>query len=168
MIRNTALAALAAFSLAGCVSMSKSSPVAPLSPDLAAGAHIETVKLTRPDTLKVTKEFDDIFRDHVKAKLDKCATGSRPLVLEASLRTFKKTNPVVTTLVAGRNKLRGTARLVDPATGKVVADYNVGKTIVGGRFAIVVMGEAEEQLSDAFGDELCKQAFKRPADAPKK
>jgi len=41
----------------------------------------------------------------------------------------------------------------------VVAVYQIGHTVVGGRVAILKMGEAEEQLSDAFGQELCQQAF---------
>ncbi len=66
---------------------------------------------------------------------------------------------MLTAVVAGANVLRGTAKLVDVSTGQTVADYNVGQTVVGGRFAVVVMAEAEEQLSDGFGEELCKQAF---------
>ncbi len=159
MIRPALLASLAALGLSGCVSLSRSEAVAPLSADWATNGRIETIKLARDPELKVTPEFDAIFQSHVKAKLDACASGTKPLILEAELTTFEKANPVVTTLIAGQSKLRGSARLIDAATGQVVADYKVGKTIVGGRFAIVVMGEAEEQLSDAFGEELCKQAF---------
>ena len=100
----------------------------------------------------------------MQSKLDACAKGQRPLRLEAQLDRLDKANPVVTAVVAGSNVLRGSARLVDANTGQVVADYKVGKTIVGGRFAVVVMGQAEEQLSDAFGDELCKQAFLPPSE----
>lgn len=149
---------LTTLALAGCVSMSRSEAIAPLASDWARDARIETVNVSHSG-LKVTPEFDDIFQQRVKSKLDGCAKGSRPLRLEATLDRLDKANPVTTTLVAGANVLRGSARLVDAATGEVVADYKVGKTIVGGRFAIVVMGQAEEQLSDAFGDELCKQAF---------
>jgi hypothetical protein len=35
----------------------------------------------------------------------------------------------------------------------------VGQTVVGRSVAVVVMAKAEEQLSDGFGEELCKQAF---------
>jgi hypothetical protein len=154
---------LAAVALSGCVSMSRSEAVTPLPADLAEGSRVTEIRLTRSDELKVTPQFDDIFKSHVQAKLDACATGPRPLRLEAELERLDKANPVVTAVVAGSNVLRGSARLVDVATGQVVADYKVGKTIVGGRFAVVVMGEAEEQLSDAFGEELCNQAFSPPA-----
>lgn len=157
MIRTVA-ATVAAISLAGCVSMSRSEAVSPLSADWATNGRIEEIALAKGD-LKVTPEFDGIFKSRVKAKLDACARGARPLRLEAKIDRLDKANPVITTVVAGANVLRGEARLVDIATGQTVADYKVGKTVVGGRFAIVVMGEAEEQLSDAFGEELCKQAF---------
>jgi hypothetical protein len=147
--------------LCGCVSMSRSQAVAPLPADWSKTGRIEEIVLTRAE-LKVTPGFDEVFKSRVKAKLDACATGTRPLRLEANIDRLDKANPLMTTLVAGANVLRGQARLVDIATGQVVADYKVGKTIVGGRFAIVVMGEAEEQLSDAFGEELCKHAFAAP------
>ena len=137
---------------------SRSEAVSPLSADWATNGRIEEIALSKGD-LKVTPEFDGIFKSRVKAKLDACARGARPLRLEAKIDRLDKANPVLTTVVAGANVLRGEARLVDIATGQTVADYKVGKTVVGGRFAIVVMGQAEEQLSDAFGDELCKQAF---------
>jgi hypothetical protein len=157
VIRSLVLAACP-LALCGCVSMSRSEAVAPISTDWSKTGRVDEIALTRAE-LKVTPGFDDVFKSHVKAKLDACAIGTRPLRLEARIDRFDKANPVMTTVVAGANVLRGQARLVDIATGQVVADYKVGKTIVGGRFAIVVMGEAEEQLSDAFGEELCKQAF---------
>lgn len=156
--------AIAAVALSGCVSISRSEAVSPLAAELAGGSRVSEIRLTRADALKVTDEFDDIFRSRVKARLDACATGQRALRLEAELERLDKANPVVTAVVAGSNVLRGSARLVDVETGETVADYKVGKTIVGSRFAVVVMGEAEEQLSDAFGEELCKQAFAPAAD----
>ena len=159
MSKFAVLATLPVLALGGCVSMSRSSPVTSLSADWARDGRIDQVTVKRGAALKVTPEFDGIFKGRVKAKLAACAKGARPLRLEARIDRLDKANPVVTTVVAGANFLRGEARLVDVATGKVVADYKVGKTIVGGRFAIIVMGQAEEQLSDAFGDEMCKQAF---------
>jgi hypothetical protein len=151
-------AALGAVCLTGCVSMSRSQTVSSLPADLASNGRVESVRLTRGD-LKVTPAFNDLFRTRVKAKLDTCAKGSRPLRLEASINRFDKANPVLTTLVAGANVLRGEARLIDVATGRTVGVYQIGHTVVGGRLAILKMGEAEEQLSDAFGAELCQQAF---------
>jgi hypothetical protein len=149
---------LLALSLSACVGMSRSQAVAPLAVDWARDSHVESITLQHAG-LKVRPAFDAIFQQRVKAKLDRCARGGRPLRLEARLDRLDKAHPLAAVLVGGANVLRGSARLVDVATGQVVGDYKVGKTIVGSRFAILVMAEAEEQLSDAFGDELCKQAF---------
>lgn len=143
---------------AGCVSLSRSAVVDDLPADWRTQARISEVRLARGQ-MKVTEGFDALFQQRVKAKLDGCAKGSRDLRLEARLERFDKANPAMTALVGGANVLRGHARLVDVRSGKVVGDYAIGKTIVGGRLAVIQMGEAEEQLSDAFGEELCAQAF---------
>ncbi|AYV45838.1 hypothetical protein CFHF_11500 [Caulobacter flavus] len=142
----------------GCVSLSRSAAVDDLPADWRTQARISEVRLSRGE-LKVTDGFDGLFRQRVQAKLDGCAKGDRALRLEARLDRFDKANPAMTALVGGANVLRGKARLVDVRTGKVVGDYAIGKTIVGSRLAVIKMGEAEEQLSDAFGEELCAQAF---------
>lgn len=148
-----------ALALTGCVSMSRSSAVDALPADVAANAKVTEIKLVTGPDVKVTPQFEALFQKHVQAKLDACFKGQRPVRLEAEVVRLSKANPVLTAVVAGSNVLRGTAKLVDIQTGATVADYKVGQTVVGGRFAVVVMAEAEEQLSDAFGDELCKQAF---------
>lgn len=146
--------------LTGCVSLSRSAPVAALSPEASLTGRVdEVVLLSGPST--VSPQFDAIFRERVKAKLAGCARGDRPLRLEASVERLTRTNPVITAVVAGANVLRGTARLVDAGTGEPAGEYQIGRTVVGGRVAAIVMAQAEEQLSDAFGEELCRQAFAR-------
>ncbi|WP_369061408.1 hypothetical protein ABOZ73_05625 [Caulobacter sp. 73W] len=154
---------LAAVMLSGCVGMSRSKPVAPLAADWKTGGRVDQITLAKEGEFKITPEFDQIFETRVKSKLAECATGTRPLRLEARLTRLDKANPVVTTLIMGANVMRGEARLVDVATGQTVGEYEIGQTVVGGRMAIIKMGEAEEQMSDAFGEELCKQAFKAEA-----
>ena len=160
---KTLAAMAAALLLSGCMSISRSQPVSALSQDWRTGGRVGEIALTTAPDLKLTPGFEDLFKTRVKAKLDACATGQRPLRLEASLSRFDKANPVVTTLVAGANVMRGKARLVDVQAGTAVADYDIGQTVVGGRVAIIKMGQAEEQMSDAYGDELCKLAFAAPA-----
>ncbi|PLR18734.1 hypothetical protein SGCZBJ_24090 [Caulobacter zeae] len=155
--RMTALLGLATM-MSGCVSLSRSAAVDDLPADWRSQARISEVRLTRGD-LKVTDGFDALFKQRVQAKLDGCAKGQRPLRLEVKLDRFDKANPAMTALVGGANVLRSQARLVDVRTGRTVGDYAIGKTIVGSRLAVIKMGEAEEQLSDAFGEELCAQAF---------
>ena len=152
-------ALLAAVAVSGCVSMSRSSTLAPMDAAAAAGTRIGEVTLAVEDGVTVRPEFEAIFRQHVQAKLDACATGARPLRLEATISRFDRANPAQVMLIGGANVLRGGANLVDPATGQVVGRYEIGKTIVGSRLGIFQMAESEEQLSDAFGAELCEQAY---------
>nr|MEA2799361.1 hypothetical protein [Phenylobacterium sp.] len=157
------LAAGAALLLSGCMSLSRSSTVTALPTGDASRLRVSEIKLTVADRVKVSPKFEEIFREHVQAKLDACAKGDRPVRLEAKVDRLDKSNAVMTAIVAGANVLRGSARLVDVGSGAVVADYHVGQTVVGRSVAVVVMAKAEEQLSDGFGDELCKQAFPKPA-----
>ena len=160
--RSFAVAALVggAAVLSGCVSMSRSSSVSAMDPAFASGARVSEIRLTTDDKVTVRPEFAAIFQSHVQKKLDGCATGARPLRLEASISRFDRANPAQVMLIGGANVLRGNARLVDPASGRVVAEYEIGRTIMGSRFGIFQMAESEEQLSDAYGAELCDQAFK--------
>jgi hypothetical protein len=157
------LATSAALALSGCMSLSRSSTVTALPTGDAGQLKVSEIKLTVADGVKVSPKFEDTFREHVQAKLDGCAKGDRPVRLEAKVDRLDKSNAVMTAIVAGANVLRGSARLVDVGSGAVVADYQVGQTVVGRSVAVVVMAKAEEQLSDGFGDELCKQAFPKPA-----
>jgi hypothetical protein len=158
MIRAIVLGGCA-FALAGCMSMSRSATVTALPTADSGQLKVTDIKLKVGDGVKVSPQFDEIFRKHVQAKLDACATGQHPVRLEAEVTRLDKSNALMTAIVAGANVLRGSAKLVDVGTGQTVADYTVGQTIVGRSVAVVVMAKAEEELSDGYGDELCKQAF---------
>jgi hypothetical protein len=159
-------AAAVAASLAGCVSTSSSEAVSAMSSDWRTNGRIESVTLERPSDLQVTAEFDSLFAQRVKAKVDTCATGQRPLRLEARLTRLSKANPFVTAILFGQNKVKGSARLVDVETGQVVGEYTIGRTVTGSRIGVLQMAEAEEQLSDGFGAEICRQAFSVETAAP--
>ena len=152
-------ALFAGLSLSACVGMSRSQPVTAMSPEIAAGSRINEITLQTGDDVELTADFPAIFADRVQSRLDACATGDRPLRLEARIDRLDKANPVQTAVIGGANVLRGSARLVDPSTGQLVGEYEIGQTVIGGRIAVVEMAEAEEQMSDAFGEELCEQAF---------
>lgn len=158
------VAAAGAVALGGCISKSDSAPIAALPSDWSTTSRVETVTMDRDPAIEVSADFDAIFQQRVRAKLDACATGQRPLRLEAELKKLSKANPFVTAVLFGQNKVRGTARLVDVATGRVVGEYRIGQTITGSRVGVIAMAEAEEQLSDAFGAEVCTQAFGAPAE----
>ena len=153
------LAAAACAALAGCISTSSSEAISGLPSNWRADSRIESVSLQRDPALQVSPEFDALFAERVKAGVDKCATGTRPLRLEARLDKLTKANPFVTAILFGQNKVRGTARLVDVATGQVVGEYRIGRTVTGSRVGVIAMAQAEEQLSDGFAAEVCRQAF---------
>ena len=148
----------AALLLSSCLSLSRSATVAAAPAELVRDGRVASIVLTKGD-IGVSPQFDAIFQQRVAAKLGGCATGATPLRLEAALDRVDKTNPVVTALLFGSNVLRGAATLVREDTGEVVGQYQIGRTIVGRGPAVIAMAQAEEQLSDAYGDELCKQAF---------
>jgi hypothetical protein len=157
--RMIALACTGA-ALSGCLSMSRSSTESPLPADIARDGRVDVVSVDyAPVMQKVGADFPTIFTAQVKAKLDACARGSRPLRLDASVTQYFRTHPLFTAAVAGRNRIRGVAVLTDLQTGRVVGRYRIGKTIVGSRLGVVFMGPAQTQLSAAFGDEVCRQAF---------
>ncbi|MBN8551414.1 MAG: hypothetical protein J0L52_00795 [Caulobacterales bacterium] len=143
--------------LGGCVNLSRSEALAPIAG--AAGYRVAGVNLTLDPEIETTPEFAGIFQARVQAELDGCAQGQRPLHLEASISRLDRANPVQVAVIGGANVLRGRARLIDPATGHVVGNYEIGRTVIGARIAVFEMAESEEQLSTAFGQELCDLAF---------
>jgi hypothetical protein len=157
MIRPLLLAAVAAVPLSACVNLSRSAPVTPIA--AADSYRVSEVRLAVEPEIETTDEFAGIFAERVQTELNGCADGARPLRLEASISRFDRANPVQVALIGGANVLRGHARLVEPASGRVVGEYEIGRTVIGARVAAFEMAESEEQLSTAFGRELCEQAF---------
>lgn len=159
-----AAALLAALSLGGCISKSKSTVIAPLAATTAADARVDEVVFDGGDLQGVSPEFAQTFKTNVKARLDACAKGSKPLRLEASISQAKKANKaLVIVLGAGRSSVAGHAKLIDIASGATVGEYDIGRKVYGARPAMFVMLQGEKQLSNAFGDELCARAFKPAA-----
>ena len=149
--------------LAGCVSTSNSAAVSDLPANWRADSRIEGVTLQRSPDLKVSPDFDALFTARVQARVATCATGSRALRLEARLDKLTKANPFVTAVLLGQNKVRGTARLVDLATGQVIGEYSIGRTVTGSRLGAIAMAGAEEQKRDGFGAERCRRTLSAEA-----
>ena len=159
MIRTLVIAALAVTPLSACVGLSRSAPVTPVAAADAASYRISEVRLAVEPEIQTTPEFNAIFQERVQQELNQCAEGARPLRLEASINRLDRANPVQVAVIGGANVLRGHARLIDPADGRIVGEYEIGRTVIGARVAVFEMAESEEQLSTAFGRELCEQAF---------
>ena len=145
--------------LSGCVTSSTGDTIKPLSADRARGASIgDIVLVAKPET--VSAEFPGIFETRVREELAKCATGANPLRLNVRIIELKGANAAMTVLVGDSNVIRGSAALVDPATGEIVGDYEINQSTGGGGIiAAMSMGQAEEQMSRAFGKALCDRAF---------
>lgn len=158
------LIACAAAALAGCVARSRSLAEAPVPIDITREGRVDIVNVDYvPVMRKVTAEFPTIFTTKVKRRLDRCAQGTRALRLDASVTDYVRTNAVTSTLLVGRNRIRGVAVLTDLQTGRVVGRYKIDRTFVG-RYGVLAMGPAQDQLSAAFGGEVCRKAFGGPAD----
>jgi hypothetical protein len=159
--------ALASTLLGGCVTRSKSLAIAPLSGDWSANGRVDEVMFDAGDLQGVSPAFGQTFKTNVKAKLDACAKGGRPMRLEASISKATKANKALLVVVgAGRSSVVGHAKLIDIASSATVGEYDIGRDVYGARPAMFIMLDGEKQLSNAFGDELCVRAF-APATAAK-
>ncbi len=153
------LAVPAVLILAACSSAGGTSVVTPLPSALVQSTRVASVGLYGAPAQSVSENFAETFQSGVQAKLDECATGTTPLTLEVNLTMFDKANPAMTWLLADANRISGTARLRN-ASGTVVGEYQISRQFAAsGLIGIAMMANAETQMSEAFGAEVCKQAF---------
>lgn len=144
--------------LGGCVSAGGSGAVRPLSESLSTGARVTAVTL-RNTPQNTSAGFDARFTAGVQSKLDECATGSQPLTLDITLSGYYAPNAAMALFAPMKSEVSGMARLRD-AAGAVVGEYRIERSIlIGGWLGAVVALRAETNMTDAFGAELCKQAF---------
>ena len=145
--------------LSACSSAGGTSVTTPLPSALVHSTRVASVALNGAPAEGVSETFTETFQSGVQAKLNECATGSTPLTLEVTLTMFDKANPAMTWLLADANRISGTARLRD-GSGTVVAEYQISRQFAAsGLIGIAMMANAENQMSEAFGAEVCKQAF---------
>jgi len=143
--------------LAGCASASGTSALRPLAAELTAGARVAEVRLAEGGP--GSQEFRRLFQSRVQDRLDRCATGSTPLVLEVVLDEFRPANVLMAALIPAQSRIDGTARLRDSA-GVVVGEFRIRRSLTaGGVVGATLAAQAETAMSEAFGDEVCKQAF---------
>jgi hypothetical protein len=152
-------AAMAALCVSGCVSSGSGDTILAMPREQAARMSVGQIVLSgRPDN--VSADFDQVFATQIREEMDKCAKGTTPLRLEVRITEFKRANPAMTFLVGDSNVIKGQAVLIDPATGQKVADFDIARSVGGGGLiAAAGMSQAEEQMTGAFGQEICKRAF---------
>ena len=153
------VAVAAALLLAACESAGGTSVTTALPTAIASAARIQTVALHGVPAQGVSEGFADTFQAGVQKELDKCAKGDTPLTLDVTLTMFDRANPAMTWLIADANRISGTAHLID-ASGAVVGEYQISRQFAAsGLIGVAMMANAEDQMSAAFGAEVCKQAF---------
>lgn len=158
-MKSSLLAIPAILLVAACSSAGGTSVTTALPSALAQSARVSAVTLQGAPAQGVSENFTETFQSGVQAKLNECATGSTPLTLQVTLTMFDKANPAMTWLIADANRISGTARLMD-ASGAVVGEYQISRQFAAsGLIGIAMMANAETQMSEAFGAEVCKQAF---------
>ena len=154
--------AVVALAVAGCASRTRSVVETPVPFDLARDGRVDIVNVDyMPVMREVAADFPYLFERQVKARLAGCARGARPLRLDARITQFIRSGPVTTTLLVGRNQIRGEAVLTDLQTGREVGRYRIGRITIGGAAALPAMAPADARLSAAFGNEVCRRAFPR-------
>jgi hypothetical protein len=151
----------------GCAT-SSSDVVKPLPEALAKNGFIETVDITAIPA-NVSPDFQPTLLADLQKTTKSCATGAEPLRLEVNVAQFKGQNAALTILIGDTNLIKGSARLIDPASKEVVGDYEITRSIGGGGLiGALAMAGPEASMADAFAKEVCRQAFGRePSDYPR-
>lgn len=157
-MKRTVLAVTGLIFLAGCTSSGGSGAVSALTPELRAGSRVTSVTLqAAPEN--ASDGFQQTFQTVVQNKLNECATGTTPLTLTVTLDKYASANMALTLLMPAQSEISGVARLTDPS-GRLVGEYRVRRTLTaGGVVGMALAAGAEGNMSGAFGEELCKQAF---------
>jgi hypothetical protein len=157
-MKRTVLALSGLIFLAGCTTSSGSGAVSALSPELRSGARVGSVVLANTPT-NTSDNFKETFQTAVQNKLNACATGSSALTLTVTLDGYKSANAAIALMVPAQSEISGVARLTD-ASGRQVGEYRIRRTLMaGGVVGMAMAAGAEGNMSNAFGEELCKQAF---------
>jgi len=152
---------LVAASLSGCVSSGGADTIKAIASDVSSNAYVKDISVEAPPGV-TGPDFKTVFVSRVGDKLKACAKGARPLRLAVEITEFKRANAAATVLVGSSNRIRGSAKLYSLEDNALVADYDINRSVGGGGLvAMAAMAQADEQMSNAFGEELCKRAFIR-------
>ena len=154
-------AVAAAALLGACAPMTVGGPPMPLAPDYVRDAGVDTIYMSS-DWLRSEEDFSDTFTDEVREEITLCASGPRRLDLRLHVDDFRRGSRVDEVLRGGSaQQLTGLAEFVDRASGAVVGRYPISvSTRIEGRLAAAV-ADRQMVVSEAFGRELCRQAFGR-------
>lgn len=152
------LAAAAALTLSACATATTGTYPLKLAPELAAGSHVATVRMTS-EWVRADAEFPETFLDEVHDTLRGCAKGPRKLDLNIHVDQVRQEPRLSALLRGGEHELAAVAELVVPETGDVVGRYPIHVKVDAGGPLVALLGDRQMMVSDAFATELCRQAF---------
>ena len=110
----------------------------------ASGATSDTLVSTMTSTLR--------------EKIGECAVGSTPTRFEVTITEMKGQNAAKTLFLGDSSGARGKVKLVDIATGATIGDYDlVHSKGSGGVLGMIALADAEQDVSNAFGDQICRE-----------
>lgn len=126
---------------------------------MVKNARIYTITVKSvPDN--VSNDFKSELESMLRLSADDCAQGQSWLNLEVTVIQLKKSDPGKAFLVGDSNVVKGQARLVDPTSGAVVGDYDIGYSVGGGGIGgALIMSGAESQTARGFARQVCDTAF---------
>lgn len=150
-------AACAALATTACASVTGVEPLR-LDPALAASSRIDVIHMSR-GWVVTEEDFSDTFVTAVREHTDRCARGDRKLNLRLHVDEVHRAERLETIRHGGRHSLAAIAELVDPATRVVVGRYPIAVSVDAGTPLAALLADRQLLVSDAFGAELCRQAF---------
>jgi hypothetical protein len=159
MTAKNIICALGLTALLGGCAVHSSEAVKVLPSDVIKNARIYTITIKGvPED--VSGDFKPELEKMLKLATTDCAQGQSWLNLEVTVTQLKKSNAGKAFLVGDSNVVKGQARLVDPTSGAVVGDYDIGYSVGGGGLGgALIMSQAESQMARGFAKQVCDTAF---------
>lgn len=129
---------------------------------MLSGAHVTSVELANTP-VGVSVRFDEEFEAGVLGALQTCSVGQTPVTVRVTIDGYNAANPALALFAPAQSQISGVARLFD-ASGAEIGSYRIRRSFtMGGIAGAAVATGAETMMINAFGDELCEQAFEVPA-----
>ena len=147
--------------LGACAPMTVGGPPMALAPEFVSGASVDTIYMSS-EWLRSEEDFSDTFTEEVREELTLCATGPKRLDLRVHLDDLRRGSRLDEVLRGeAEQQLSGLVEFVDRGSGAVVGRYPIAvSTRTQGRLA-AALADRQMVVSEAFGRELCRQAFGR-------
>lgn len=145
----------------GCAPTTLGGPPLALAPDVIAAARVDTIVMSS-DWLTSEPDFSDTFVEELREELAQCAVGPRRLTLRVHVDDLRRGDRLEAVLAGGaEHQVSGLAEFVDPQNGVVLGRYPIRVTAGTNSRVAAALADRQMVVSEAFGRELCRQAFGR-------